>query len=130
MAAALRRVADRHTGPAPAFAPLDRPLLLRDGGASWFVRLQDVAVFEAVGNYVQVHANGRKPLLLRSLSEMERRLDPSRFARASRSHIVNLDFVERFETGVRGELNAHLRGGLVVPFSRRQSVAFRRRAEL
>ena len=130
LAAALGRVMSRAAGPGPAFAAPDRPLLLREGGTSWFVRLQDVTMLEAVGNYVQVHASGRKPLLLRSLSDVERRLDPQRFARASRSHIINLDFVERFETGVRGELVAHLRGGFVVPFSRRQSVAFRRRAEL
>ena len=129
LAASLARVAGLRTLAPRQFAAIDRPLLLRDGSASWVIRLQDVALFEAVGNYVQVHANGRKPLLLRSLSEMERRLDPKLFARASRTHIVNLNFVERFETGVRGELAAHLRGGLVVTFSRRQSVVFRRRAE-
>jgi two-component system LytT family response regulator len=130
LAAALTRVQDRVRRPERPYAPLDRPILLRDGERTWLVRLEEVAVFESVGNYAQVHFGGRRPLLLRSLASLERRLDPERFFRASRRHLVNLAFVERFETGVRGELVAHLRGGLVVPFSRRQSVAFRRRAPL
>ena len=44
--------------------------------------------------------------------------------------IVNLDHVERFETGLRLELVAHLRGGGTVTFSRRQSVEFRRKRGL
>jgi two-component system LytT family response regulator len=130
LAAALARVAERIREPAPAHAPGDRPLLVREGDRSWLVRLADVEWFEAVGNYAEVHFGERRPLLLRSLNQLERRLDPEVFFRASRRHLVNLGFVERFETGVRGELVAHLRTGAVIPFSRRQTTAFRRRARM
>ncbi len=130
LAAAIARIAERRVQPAPTYAPPDRPILVRDGDRSWFVRLQDVALFEAVGNYAQLHFGTHRPLLLRSLQQLEKRLDPEMFFRASRRHLVNLAFVERFETGVRGELVAHLRGGLEVPFSRRQSLEFKRRASL
>lgn len=89
-----------------------------------------MAVIEAAGNYVQLHFGDRRPLLFHALGALERRLDPDHFFRASRGMIVNLDHVERFETGVRLELIAHLRGGKVVPFSRRQSVEFRRKRGL
>ena len=126
LAAAIARVAERLARPALPHLADDRPLLLRDGDRTWLVRLRDVECFEAFGNYVQVHFAGRSPLLLRSLQQLEERLDPAVFVRASRTHLVNLAHVERLETGARGELVAHLRGGRTVPFSRRQSLAFRR----
>lgn len=128
LAVAVARAAERLRGARGAYAPGDRPLLVRDGERSWLVRLDEVELFEAAGNYAQLHFAGRRPLLLRSLQQLERRLDPARFVRASRRHLVNLGFVERFDTGARGELIAVLRGGRTVPFSRRQSVLFRRRS--
>jgi len=130
LAAALERVRARHSGRERGFAPADRPILVRDGDEAWYVRLGDVELFEAVGNYAQLHFRGHKPLLLRSLQHLESRLDPDHFYRASRQYIVNLAFVERFETGVRGELVAHLKNGRSVAFSRRRSTDFRRRASL
>jgi len=130
LATALGRVRERLAAPRKDSLPLDRPLLVREGEKSWFVCLRDVAVIEAAGNYVQLHFGANRPLLLHSLAGLEQRLDPDHFFRASRSSIVNLGFVERFETGPRLELIAHLKDGRVVPFSRRQSVVFRRRGRL
>jgi two-component system LytT family response regulator len=128
LAAALGRVRER-VGAAPRGEWLDpdRPLLVREGERSLLVRLRDVAWIEAAGNYVQLHFGEHRPLLLHSMAALERRLDPDRFFRASRSALVNLDHVERLDTGVGGELIARLRGGGAVPFSRRQSVEFRRK---
>jgi two-component system LytT family response regulator len=131
LATALDRVRQRLALPTADTLPMSRPLLVRDGDQSWLVTLNDVSVIEAAGNYVQLHFGDRRPLLLHALSALERRLDPDHFFRASRSTIINLDHVERFDTGsVRLELIAHLRDGRTVPFSRRQSVEFRRRREL
>src|SRR5262249_54235031 len=130
LATALERVRQRLSTPGGEMLSMTRPLLVRDGNDAWLVTLADVSVIEAAGNYVQLHfavrPGDRRPLLLHSLSALERRLDPDHFFRASRRVIVNLDHIERFETGVRLELIAHLRGGQTVPFSRRQSVEFRR----
>ena len=131
LAAALARVRER-VAPAPQgewLAP-DRPLLVREGDRTLLVRLGEVEWIEAAGNYVQLHFGGHRPLLLHSLAALERRLDPERFFRASRSAVVNLDRVDRFDTGVRGELIARLKGGASVPLSRRQTVEFRRRQAL
>ena len=125
LATALERVRQRMAMPAGEALPMTRPLLVRDGDEPCLVTLQDISVIEAAGNYVQLHFGERRPLLLHALSALERRLDPDHFFRASRSLIVNLDHVERFETGVRLELIAHLRGGRTVAFSRRQSQDFR-----
>ena len=130
LATALDRVRQRLSVPGRETLPVTRPLLVREGDQAWLVTLADVSVIEAAGNYVQLHFGDRRPLLLHTLNALEQRLDPEHFFRASRSLIVNLDHVERFDTGVRLELIAHLRDGKTVPFSRRQSLEFRRRRGL
>jgi two-component system, LytTR family, response regulator len=130
LAAALARVAERKAASTRAWLPDDRPLLVREGEKSWLVRLRDVEVFEACGNYVQVHFGAQRPLLLRSLQQLEERLDPAVFFRASRTHLLNLAHVDRLDTGERGELVALLKSGRTVAFSRRQSLAFRRERSL
>jgi len=62
-------------------------------------RMVAIAVFaidwiQAEGDYAHVHASGRSYLLARSLSELERRLDPARFVRIHRSAIINADRVK------------------------------------
>jgi two-component system LytT family response regulator len=128
LATALGRVRERlHVAPRSEWLALDKPLLVREGESGLLVRLRDVAWIEAAGNYVQLHFGGHRPLLLHSLAALELRLDPDRFFRASRAALVNLDHVEGFDTGVRGELVARLRGGGSLPFSRRRSVEFQRK---
>ncbi|HET9325815.1 MAG TPA: LytTR family DNA-binding domain-containing protein [Candidatus Eisenbacteria bacterium] len=130
LAQALDRVRQRLGAAMGSTLSMTRPLLVRDGQEAWLVTLSDVSVIEAAGNYVQLHFGERRPLLLHSLAALERRLDPDHFFRASRSMILNLDHVERFDTGIRLELIAHLRDGRTVAFSRRQSVEFRRKRGL
>ncbi len=130
LATALDRVRQRLATPATNTLSMNRPLLVRERDQAWLVTLNDVSVIEAAGNYVQLHLRERRPLLLHALGALERRLDPDHFFRASRSIIVNLDHVERFDTGVRLELIAHLRDGRIVAFSRRQSMEFRRQRGL
>jgi hypothetical protein len=55
----------------------------------------------------------------------EERLAPARFFRASRQHLIHLDFVEGMEPGPSGTLIARLRGGREVELSRRQSQRLR-----
>ena len=130
LAQALDRVRQRLGAVTGYTLSMTRPLLVRDGQEAWLVTLSDVSVIEAAGNYVQLHFGERRPLLLHSLAALERRLDPDHFFRASRSMILNLDHVERFDTGIRLELIAHLGDGRTVAFSRRQSVEFRRKRGL
>jgi len=127
LAAALARVRERmDAAPRGEWLDPDRPLLVKEGDESLLVRLREVAWIEAAGNYVQLHVGTHRPMLLHSMAALERRLDPGRFFRASRSALVHLDHVEGFDTGVRGELIARLKGGGTLPFSRRQSSAFRK----
>ena len=101
---------------------LDR-VFVRDGDRCWFVRLSEVAVIESDGNYARLDVPGQ-PMLPRSLSYLEARLQPA-FFRASRKHLVNLRLVDRVEPGPGGGLVLILPGGREVEMSRRAAQRFR-----
>jgi len=71
------------------------------------------------GDYVNAHAGNARHLLHLPLSRLEARLDPLRFVRVHRAHIVNLDHVRAFRRGPGGNLEAELLDGARVPVSRR-----------
>src|SRR5204863_8932742 len=52
-----------------------------------------IAWIQAEGDYARVHAGGKSYLVARSLTDLERRLDPDRFPRIHRSAIVNRDHI-------------------------------------
>jgi two-component system, LytTR family, response regulator len=107
-----------------------KQLFVRDGPNCWFVPLRDVTLFEADGNYVRLHWGRLRPLLNRSLTVLEERLDTRRFFRANRQQILNLDFVQSIEVGPGGRLHVGLCDGLEIEISRRQARLFRMRTSL
>jgi two-component system LytT family response regulator len=126
LAAALARVRRPDAPPATEAAPLER-VFIRDGDDCWLVRLDEVRLFAADGNYVHVHWGARDLMLARSLATLEARLDARRFFRANRAQIIHLDFVESIDAGPSGRLYVKLRGGPEVEVSRRQARLLRQR---
>jgi two-component system LytT family response regulator len=103
---------------------------VKDGDRCWFVRLGTVRLFEAAGNYTRLYFDGEEPLIHRSLSYLEERLDPDQFFRASRQHILNLEWVEDMSSRPNGKLLAHLPDETTVELSHRRSRAFREERSL
>ncbi|HTL83382.1 MAG TPA: LytTR family DNA-binding domain-containing protein [Bacteroidia bacterium] len=97
-------------------------VFVKDGDRCWFVKLADVKLFESEGNYVRLYFGTSKPLILRSLNYLDERLNNKTFFRASRKHIINLQWVENIESWFNGGLLVKLRGGEQVEISRRQAV--------
>jgi two-component system LytT family response regulator len=100
-------------------------IFLKDGEKCWFVALKDVRLFESEGNYVRVRFDANKPLVLRSLNNLEKKLDPHVFFRANRKQMINLAFVDTIEPWFSGGLNCILSTGEVVEVSRRQALRFK-----
>jgi len=113
-------------------APLtaEDQVFVKDGERCWFVQLADVRLFEAAGNYTRLYFDGEEPLIHRSLSYLEDRLDPDRFFRASRQHILNLRWVDDVTPWAKDKLKATLEDGTEVELSRRRSRAFREQLSL
>lgn len=105
-------------------------VFVKDGERCWFVKLNEIRLFESVGNYVKVFFGGNKPLVLKSLNSLEDRLDDKMFFRANRKHIVNLRMIEKIETYFNGGLLLELKGGEKIEVSRRQTVKFKEKMSL
>lgn len=128
LAAALQRVQSAIGEPAPIDAverlsgtlgsgPITR-LFVRSGGTLLPVAVERVSRFEADGDYVIAHVDGTTHVLHLALARLEERLDPARFSRLHRAHLVNLDQVRAFKSDVNGNLEAWMHDGSRVPVSR------------
>ncbi len=135
LAAAMERVRSALGEPAPVDAferlsgalaggPISR-LFVRSGAALVPLPVERVSWFEADGDYVAAHAGNARHLLHLSLSRLEARLDPQRFVRVHRAHIVNLEQVRAFRRDARGNLEAELLDGARVPVSRARAQEIR-----
>ena len=102
-------------------------LFVRDGPRCWFIPLREVSVISADGNYVRLQWGKERPLLGRSLTALEGKLDPRRFFRANRQQIINLEMVRSVDLGVGGRLHVQFSDGREVQISRRQARQFRER---
>lgn len=100
-------------------------VFVKDGNKYWFIRLNEVRLFESIGNYVRIYFENHKPLILRSLNALEERLDQQVFFRANRKHIINLRMIESIEPYFSGGILVKLRGGERIEVSRRQAVKFK-----
>lgn len=102
-------------------------VFVRERGRILPVAARDIERLEGVDDYVTVHAGGRCHLVSVRLRDFEARLDPARFVRVHRSHIVNLDHVAALERCDGARLQVVMRDGAVIPASRNRSRALRER---
>jgi two-component system LytT family response regulator len=119
LALALQKLHRRNSRPR-----LER-VFLRDGERCWIVRIEEIDVLEAEGNYTRVFFRKERPLIPGPLAAFEERLNPAAFFRASRKHLINLNSLESAEWGAGGNLIVRMRGGLEVELFRRQSAHLR-----
>lgn len=77
----------------PPGAPWPERLAVRATGRAVIVDLGDVRWIGAEGNYARLHLPKQAWLTRRTLRDLEGTLDPARFARVHRSHIVALRWI-------------------------------------
>jgi len=102
----------------PGPAHLQR-ILVRRGDTAVLLRVDEIDWIEAADNYVRIHAGGEAHLVRGTLTGYEARLDPARFARIHRSHIVNLDRVRTLHPWSHGDWLVVLHDGTELMLSRR-----------
>ena len=135
LAAALARARAAMGEPVPVDAierlsgalgsgPITR-LFVRVGVTIVPVLVEQVSRFEADGDYVIAHTATNRHALHVSLGRLEARLDPRRFVRVHRAHLVNLEHVRAFKRDASGNMEAELRDGTRVPVSRSRAQELR-----
>lgn len=137
MRQALRRASAQIERGAPAVearpaspAPRRWPewLLVKSEGRSRFVRVRDIDWIESQKNDVVLHVGPAEYLYHLSTSGIEARLDPSRFLRIHRSHIVHIERIKDLYPLFNGDYGVTLKDGTTLTMSstfRRRLPAFR-----
>jgi len=95
----VRRVVDRQQMP---------DLIVRNKGEVVFIRLAEIDWIEAADYYACLHVGSATHLLRRSLSDLERVLDPELFCRIHRAAIVNLRRVRSLAVNEVGDFEVLL----------------------
>ena len=93
-------------------------IFVRDRGRIIPIAVDTIDRLEAEDDYVGVHAGGRRYLVYLGMAEFEARLDPQRFVRIHRSHIVNLDRVAALLPEDGGRLRIEMKDGTKLMASR------------
>jgi two-component system LytT family response regulator len=109
----LQLIAER----AGAAAHLQR-FVIKSGEGYRFVPAAEVASFEAQGNYVRLKTGKGQHLLRITMAELEKRLDPRRFARIHRSTMVNIDRIKEITPAWHGDFEVLLTDGQRLRLSR------------
>ena len=100
-------------------------IFIKDGEKCWFVKMDKVRMFESEGNYVRLYFEDSKPMILKSLNNLEKRLNDKEFFRISRKYIINLTWIEKVEAWFNGGLRVTLKSGEKLEISRRQTSRFK-----
>jgi two-component system LytT family response regulator len=130
LAQALARLGQAEVAASVRTLALQDQVLLRDGQRCWFVRVEEIRLLEACGNYSYVHFGRERPLISRSLSALEARLPSEAFFRISRRQLLNLRYIQRVEPWFGGGLKVKLSTGEECEISRRAARQFRERLAL
>lgn len=104
---------------------LTSQFFVKDGNNCWLIKLDQVERFEAMGNYTRVFFEDEKPMIYRTLAQIEPRLPKGHFFRISRQNIVQLSKIRNVAACSSGGLELTLSSGTKVEVSRRQSSLFK-----
>jgi len=104
---------------------LDKQIFIKDGEKCWLVKVQDISMFEIVGNYTRVFFEKNKPLIYKSLAQIEDKLPNAVFFRANRQQIININHVKKVVSWFNGKLKIEMNSGEEIEISRRQSYLFK-----
>ncbi len=118
---ALERAAER-ARQAPVVAPAAGYLqrfAVRGGRYLYLLDAGEVQWISSAGNYVEFHTGRECHRVRGSLTELEHRLDPGRFLRIHRRHIVQIASVRRLFHVGRGEYELTLQHGKTLKLTRK-----------
>lgn len=120
--------------PVPAIAaepeiapePLPTTLLVSKGADQCLIQISRIECVSAAGNYVEIVERGQRYLMRTTLKQVEDMLPAGDFIRIHRSHLVRRDEIDRIKSQPSGNGTVQLRGGQVLPMSKKHRQALHR----
>ncbi|MBS1834273.1 MAG: protein kinase [Acidobacteria bacterium] len=98
--------------------PHSERIVVKDGPKVHIIPIDKLDYVEAQDDYVCLYSNKKGYLKQQTISSLEASLDPKRFLRIHRSHIVNLERVAKIEPYTKDSKIAVLLDGTQLPVSR------------
>ncbi len=91
---------------------------VRSDGRIVVLKIEEIDWVRAADNYVELHVGRATHLLRTPLTVLASRLPPTRFARISRSHLVNINCIKEIRSRTHGDFLVALRDGTALPGTR------------
>ncbi len=105
-------------------------IFIKDGEKCWLVKIGDISLIEIVGNYSRVYFQDQKPMLYKSLNQVEEKLPIENFFRVNRQQMINMNHIKEVIPWFSGKLKLKMNNEEEVEVSRRQSYIFKDRMSL
>lgn len=112
--------------PAPSAPEPPATLLVSKGADQCLIQIDRIACVSAAGNYVEIVERGHRYLMRATLKQVEDLLPATDFIRIHRSHLVRRDEIERIKSQPSGNGTVQLRGGQLLPMSKKHKQALQR----
>ena len=109
---------------------INKQIFIKDGEKCWLVKVQDIFMMEIVGNYTRVFFENHRPLIYKSLVQLEEKLPKDVFFRANRQQVINIVHVNKVVSWFNGKLKIEMNSGDEIEISRRQSNLFKEQLSL
>jgi two-component system, LytTR family, response regulator len=122
---ALKQIQQKPIGTNTNKLSMEDHVFVKENENCWFVRLKEVVMLEREGNYTRIFFENNNVLILKSLNQLEERLDDKYFFRANRQQIVNVNMIAKVQTSITNTFTIILQKGDTIELSRRQSVKFK-----
>ncbi|MFC3121358.1 LytR/AlgR family response regulator transcription factor [Agaribacter flavus] len=123
LVAAINKVSAQNVSPK---LTSDKRIFIKDREKCFFVSVDDICAFEAMGNYTRVYLPKGVPSVCRPISSIYARLDHAVFFRASRGWIINTNFIDSIEALENSSLLVKMSNQKEVIISKRQATEFKR----
>ncbi|WP_081221112.1 LytR/AlgR family response regulator transcription factor [Pseudoalteromonas luteoviolacea] len=107
-----------HTFLRPDKSVHHNTLEVESGNTTTQLSFNDITHINSASNYVELHTEQQHYLKRITLKQIEQQLPDSLFTRTHRSHLVNLDFVQRIQIKPSGSGLVLLKNGKVVALSK------------
>ncbi len=105
-------------------------IFVKEGARYYFIKIVDISLIQSSGNYASLHFGEKKVHIKRSLTQLDKILDPSIFFRINRAEIINTNFISEIKPLPNGRLLVGLKSGKTFTVSGRQSAALKNRSIL
>jgi hypothetical protein len=100
-------------------AEYPRTILVSKGNDECLIRIDQIQCISAAGNYVEIYCNNGLYLMRATMKQVEDLLPPALFLRTHRSHIININEIDRIKTRPSGNGAVQLRCGKILSISKK-----------